>query len=487
LNFSEFSFWWLLLLFSLPFFTVRFIANHFNLWRASFDSVGLAAMSMFLFFNASRSSFVIFVVEIIFNYLMVRQILRCEAKTAKILGTAVIAIDVAILAYFKYLNFFVEDVLDLVLPGVGASWKAQGEVPGMGAIPPGLSFYTFEMVSFVVDSLTSKKKRLVGALDYLNFVSFFPHVVAGPIERRSSLFPQMEGFRFKFTLENFEVGLRWLSLGLFMKFVLADNITPYIDLQETANAWLVWFFAYLFTLRIYFDFAGYSFIAIGLAKILGVKLTLNFLAPYTSQSINEFWSRWHVTLSTWFRDYVFLPLMGSKKQWAPFFLFLTFTLSGFWHGAAWNFILWGAYHGLLLLILRYAGRPFYSLVGQRLFMPQFISWALTLGSVILGCVFFMETNVHRLVTKLQTLVTPGAYSLHNISSAFSSFSGNGAAVLGLTLGLATLVLLLEHIAVWQKRENEYDLLTSPWVSRALLALTILLAANTPSQFIYFEF
>ena len=120
-------------------------------------------------------------------------------------------------------------------------------------------------------------------------------------------------------------------------------------------------------------------------------------------------------------------------------------------------------------------------------MPQFISWALTLGSVILGCVFFMETNVHRLVTKLQTLVTPGAYSLHNISSAFSSFSGNGAAVLGLTLGLATLVLLLEHIAVWQKRENEYDLLTSPWVSRALLALTILLAANTPSQFIYFEF
>ncbi|HEY9751164.1 MAG TPA: MBOAT family protein [Allocoleopsis sp.] len=487
MNFSEFSFWWVLILFSIPFFTVRSIGQYFNLWRGSFDSIGLAAMSLFLFVNASRSSFIIFACELIFNYLLVRLMLRRQGWEAKMIATSLVAIDIAILAYFKYLNFFVEDVLGLLLPGVASSWQAQGGIPGMGAIPPGLSFYTFQMVAFVVDSYTSKKKRPIGVVDYVNFVSFFPQVVAGPIERRADLFPQIEAFRFKFTLDNFEAGLRWLSLGLFMKFVLADNISPYIDLEEASNAWLVWFSAYLFTLRIYFDFAGYSFMALGLAKFVGVKLTINFLAPYTSQSINEFWRRWHVTLSTWFRDYVFLPLMGSRKQWAAFFLFLTFTLSGFWHGAAWNFILWGAYHGLLLLILRYAGRPFYSFIGQRLFMPQFISWILTFGSVILGCLFFMETNVHRLATKLQTLVSPGAYSLANIGNAFSSFSGNEATVLALTLGLATLVLFLEHVAVWQKRESEYDLLTSPWVSRALLALTVLLAANTPSQFIYFEF
>ena len=126
-----------------------------------------------------------------------------------------------------------------------------------------------------------------------------------------------------------ETGLKWISLGLFMKFVLADNIAPYIDLRIADNAWTVWFFAVLFTLRIYFDFAGYSFVAVGIASFLGVKLTVNFLAPYTSQSINEFWRRWHITLSTWFRDYVFLPLMGSNKKWAAFYLFLTFTLSGF--------------------------------------------------------------------------------------------------------------------------------------------------------------
>ncbi|MBD2346458.1 MBOAT family O-acyltransferase [Anabaena subtropica] len=487
MNFSEFSFWWVLLLFSIPYFTVRYVAKLLNLWRGIFDAVGLAAISSLLFVNASRSSFAIFVCEIIFNYVMVWLMLRQQGWKAKAIATTVIIIDIAILAYFKYLNFFVEDVLGLLVPGLAASWQGK-TIPGMGSIPPGLSFYTFQMVAFVVDSYNSRKKQAIGALDYVNFVSFFPQVVAGPIERRGDLFPQIESFRFKFTYENFESGFRWLSLGLFMKFVLADNISPYIKLDQAQNPWLVWFFAFLFTLQIYFDFGGYSFIALGLAKFLGINLTINFLAPYTSQSINEFWRRWHVTLSTWFRDYVFLPLMGKNKKWAPFYLFLTFTLSGFWHGAAWNFIFWGAYHGLLLLIIRYAGRPFYKLVGQQRFlMPQFISWALTFGSVILGCLFFMETNTPRLLEKLQTIVNPWAYSLSNLGAAMSFFSGNEAIALGFTLALAITLLLMEHIGVWQQRECEYDLLLSPWVSRVLLALTVLLAANTPSPFIYFEF
>lgn len=488
MNFSAFSFWWVLLLFSIPYFTVRSIAKSLNLWRGAFDAIGLAAMSLLLFVNASRSSFIIFVCEIIFNYLLVRLMLRQRGWQAKAIATTLIVIDIGILAYFKYLNFFVEEVLGAIVPGLATRWEAQGNLPGMGAIPPGLSFYTFQMVAFVVDSYSSIRKQPIRALDYVNFVSFFPQVVAGPIERRADLFPQIESFRFKFTLDNVELGFRWLSLGLFMKFVLADNIAPYIDLEPSQNAWLVWFFALLFTLRIYFDFAGYSFIALGLGRILGINLTINFLAPYTSQSINEFWRRWHVTLSTWFRDYVFLPLMGKNKNWAPFYLFVTFTLSGFWHGAAWNFILWGAYHGLLLLILRYAGRPFYRFLGQQQFlMPQFISWALTFAAVILGCLFFMETNTPRLVEKLQTLVTPWAYSWSNLSNALISFNSNGAAALVLTLGLAIAVLLMEHIAVWQQRECEYDLLLSPWISRILFGLTILLAANMPSPFIYFEF
>lgn len=413
--------------------------------------------------------------------------LRRRGWEARLIATTVVVIDIAILAYFKYVDFFIEDVLGLFWGGIAESWKQQGGIPGAGAIPPGISFYTFQMVAFVVDSFTSKKKRPIGIIDYVNFVSFFPQVVAGPIERRGDLFPQIESFRFKFTLDNFEYGFRWLSLGLFMKFALADNITPYIKLEEASNAWLVWFYAFLFTLRIYFDFGGYSFMAVGLARMMGVKLTLNFLAPYTSQSINEFWRRWHITLSTWFRDYVFLPMMGANKQWAAFYLFLTFTLSGFWHGAAWNFILWGAYHGALLLVLRYLGRPFYGFVGRYVSQPQFISWALTFGSVTLGCLFFMETNTKRLVQKLLTLVTPGDYSLANLQTAFGSFSLNEGVVLCITLFLSLGLLFLEHLGVWQKCKCEYDLLVSPWVSRILLVLTILFAANTPSAFIYFAF
>ena len=485
MNYSDFSFWWVLILYCVPFFTVRYLGKSLNLWRGIFDSIGLMALSMLLFFNASYSSFIVFACEIIFNYLMVQLILRRQGWQAKLLAGILISFDVGVLAYFKYLTFFVEDVVGLIF-NVPDTWQQSFPIPVFKRIPPGVSFYTFQMVAFVVDSLNARKKRAIAFIDYVNFVAFFPQIVAGPIERRLNLFPQIESFRFKFTVENFELGFRWLSLGLFMKFVLADNIAPYIKLAETGNPWIIWFFAFLFTLRIYFDFAGYSFVAIGIARILGVKLTVNFLAPYTSQSINEFWRRWHVTLSTWFRDYVFLPLMGSKKQLAPLFLFITFTLSGFWHGAAWNFIIWGAYHGALLLLLRYLGRPFHRLVGKYIAQPQFVSWGLTFGSVIFGCLFFMETNGNRLLLKLKTLATPWAYSWSNLSNFFTSFSLNEGTALVFTLVLAIGVLSLEQIAVW-KKQFEYELLLSRWVSPILLGLTILLAANSPSEFIYFEF
>lgn len=486
MNFSDFSFWWILLIFGVPLFTIRALGKRLNLWQDYFDSIGLMVLSLVLFLNASLSSFAVFIFEVIFNYIMVRLMLQRRGWESRAIATFLIVFDVAVLAYFKYLTFFVEDVVGLVTGGMPKNWEQSFPLPVFKKIPPGISFYTFQMVAFVVDSFTAKKKKPLNFIDYVNFISFFPQIVAGPIERRKNLLPQLESFRFKFTVENFEIGLRWLSLGLFMKFVLADNISTYIDLKETANAWLVWFQAFLFTLRIYFDFGGYSFMAVGIAKILGVTLELNFLAPYTSVSIQEFWRRWHITLSNWFRDYVFIPLMGANKKWAPFYLFITFTLSGFWHGAAWNFILWGAYHGALLLLLRYAGRPFQRFVGRWTAKTEFVSWALTFMAVILGCLFFMETDISRLGVKLQTLVTPWAYSFSGVIDAFSSYSVNEVWALVFTMFLAIGVLFLEHLAVWQKRD-EYDLLLSPWVSRILLGLTILLGATIPSAFIYFEF
>lgn len=493
MNYSDFSFWWILIIFSLPFFAVRYVGIYQNLWRDIYDSIGLMSLSMLLFFNASTSSFTVFLLEVIFNYLMVQFMLRCEGERARLIATLLITFNVAVLAYFKYSIFFVEDVIGLVvtIPNdwqqtLGFSLFNHHVSLVSSRIPPGLSFYTFQMIAFVVDSLKTRKKKPIGFVDYLNFVSFFPQIVAGPIERRTTFFPQIEGFRFKFTVDNIYEGFRWLSLGMFMKFVLADNLAPYIDLTNSNNPWTIWFITFLFTLRIYFDFAGYSFIAFGLAKFLGVELTVNFLAPYTSVSINEFWRRWHITLSTWFRDYLFLPLMGSRKQWAAFFLFITFTLSGFWHGAAWNFIIWGAYHGGLLLLLRYFGRPFERWMGKRFAKPQFISWGLTFAAINLGCLFFMDGDIARLLLKLKTIATPWVYTPANLGTLVTSYSVNEGTALIVILTLAIAVLLLEHIAVWQNK-FEYELLLSPWISPALLGLTILLAANIPSEFIYFEF
>ncbi len=443
------------------------------------------ALSLLLFFNASATSFVVFSFQVLVNYLMVALMLRCQGRQAKLIATLLIIFNVAILAYFKYLIFFVDDVVGHLV-NVPKNWQESLPFPIKNQIPPGVSFYTFQMIAFVVDSFTAKNKKPIGFIDYINFVSFFPQIVAGPIERRLDFFPQIQSFRFKFTVDNFVLGLRWLSLGLFMKFVLADNLAPYIELAPATNAWIIWFNTFLFTLRIYFDFAGYSFIAVGLAWFVGVKLIVNFLAPYTSVSINEFWQRWHISLSTWFRDYVFLPLMGRKKQWAAFFLFITFTLSGFWHGAAWNFIFWGAYHGALLLLLRYVGRPFHKLVGKYMARPQFISWGLTFFSVTLGCLFFMDTDSQRLLLKLKTLVTPWAYSLSNFGELFTSYKLNEGILLIVILLLSLAVLLMEHLAVWQNK-YEYELLLASWVSPILLGLAILLGSDNNSQFIYFEF
>lgn len=456
-----------------------------NLWPDILDSLGLMFLSLILFYNASRSSFLIFAFEVVFNYLMVQLMLRREGWQAKLIATIVIVFNVSVLAYFKYLTFFVEDVIGLVVD-VPENWPQLLPIPVKNNIPPGVSFYTFQMISFVVDSLTARRKKPIGFIDYINFVSFFPQIVAGPIERRIDLFPQVSSFRFKFTLENLYEGFRWLSLGFFMKFVLADNLFIFIDVTQDANPWMIWFQAFLFTLRIYFDFAGYSFIAVGLARCLGVRLTLNFLAPYTSENINEFWRRWHITLSTWFRDYVFLQLMGRKKQYASLFLFLTFTLSGFWHGAAWNFIIWGAYHGALLLILRYLGRPFYKFIGKYTdyVKTEFLSWSLTFGAVTLGCMFFMDTDISRLLLKLKTILNPLTYSLSNLASLFNHYTPNQIFALMLLLSLSIGSLMMEYLAIRQEK-FEYELLLS--IAPILFGLTILLAANTPSEFIYFEF
>lgn len=476
MNFTDFAFWWALGLLGLVSWTVIGLARLLGLWREAYDKAALLVVSLALFFNASPISFVILVCELAFNFAMVRVIARADSHFARLGTVAAIIVNLSVLAYFKYLDFFTAAVGG-ALP---LATLAQYSTISRATIPPGISFYTFQKVGFAVDTLRQRPEPPPRAIDYLNFGSFFPLLVAGPIERKRDLLPQMQAFRFRFTAADVERGLRLMTLGLFLKLVLADNLTTFIPLGETHNAVTIWASMLVFGLRIYFDFSGYSLIALGMARVMGVRLTFNFAAPYTARSIQDFWRRWHITLSNWFRDYVYLPLGGSRVPWVAVNILLVFGLSGLWHGAGWNYIAWGLYHGALLVLQR-------QFAGTSWRLPAAVSWMLTFTLVMFGWLFFMETDSARLVAKLQTLVTPAAYSAAGFTQWLSSMGGPEVALLMTVLAMSAAMLIAEARAVHRQEPNAYESMLTPLVSRVLLASLFFLCARSSSDFVYFAF
>ena len=484
MNFTEFSFWWFLLIIGVPAFTLRSISKKLEFWPDNADAYLLALLSLSLFWNAARDSFLIFALEITFNYLAVQIMLRLPINKAKYLALGIIVLDLGILAYYKYINFFLGELLEPIL--LALNWDGLWSISNIyqqsleGArIPPGISFYTFQMVGFVVDSLKGPSRKPINFVDYVNFASFFPQVVAGPIERRTDLLPQLQRFRFRFTTINFSSGIPWLMAGLFMKLVLADNIASYILVEESENAWLIWLSIISFGFRIYFDFAGYSLIALGIAKVIGIDLTLNFRSPYIAANIQDFWRRWHITLSTWFRDYLYIPLGGSRVKWGALNLLTVFAVSGLWHGAGWNFVLWGTYHGLLLVGHRYSK--------GILTLPILISCLLTNVSVFLGWLFFMDSDFNRILAKLSTMVTPSSYGIQMARGAWRTFTDVEQGSLFIVMALIGTVLISEYVCDRSKYPDPYYLLRTNWMTPCLIAAIILLAARTSTEFIYFAF
>jgi alginate O-acetyltransferase complex protein AlgI len=260
--------------------------------------------------------------------------------------------NLGMLAFFKYFNFFVENV-HAVLLGVG--WEIS--LPVLRVIlPVGISFYTFQSLSYTIDVYRGELKARRSLLDFAVFVSLFPQLVAGPIVRAAYLLPQVEQER-RFSFDAARTGLVKIAWGFFKKLVIADNVgvvaNKVFALSDPTFP-ILWAGVFAFAIQIYADFSAYTDIARGVSRWLGFELPENFDHPYFARSPSDFWRRWHISLSTWFRDYVYVPLGGSRGgewRWIRNIL-LTFLLSGFWHGASWNYVLWGAYHGLLLIATR---------------------------------------------------------------------------------------------------------------------------------------
>jgi len=326
---------------------------------------------------------------------------QSSKKNQKILLWCSVLFNLGILGFFKYYNFFIESWIDL-FSSIGYDIKSTWTLNII--LPVGISFYTFQTMSYTIDIFKGKLNPTKDFVSFAAFVSFFTQLVAGPIERATNLLPQILNKR-KFKYEKGVQGLKLIFWGLFKKVVIADTLAPIVNdifenYQDFGGATL-WLGAIYFSFQIYCDFSGYSDIAIGTSKLFGFELMSNFKFPYFSRNIGEFWRSWHISLSTWFRDYLYIPLGGSKKdKWISLRnIFIIFLVSGFWHGANWTFIIWGIFHSILFIpsfIFKTNRKYVSSVIAENSFMPspkEFIQVGTTFILVTIGWVFFRSSTI----------------------------------------------------------------------------------------------
>ena len=342
------------------------------------------------------------ILSTIFDYVIGLNISsQSSKKNQKILLWCSVLFNLGVLGFFKYYNFFIESWIDL-FSSIGYDIKSVWTLNII--LPVGISFYTFQTMSYTIDIFKEKLSPTKDFVSFAAFVSFFPQLVAGPIERATNLLPQILNKR-KFKYEQGVQGLKLIFWGLFKKIVIADTLAPIVndifENYQNFGAATLWLGAIYFSFQIYCDFSGYSDIAIGISKLFGFELMSNFKFPYFSRNIGEFWRRWHISLSTWFRDYLYIPLGGSKKgKWISLRnVLIIFLVSGFWHGANWTFIVWGLFHSILFIpsfVFKTSRKYVNSVIAENSFMPspkEFIQVGTTFILVTIGWVLFRSETI----------------------------------------------------------------------------------------------
>lgn len=333
----------------------------------------------------------------VFGLLINKSLTEGKSRKARCFNVLNIVINIAILALFKYHNFFVESLMNL-FPRIGAEKLLLNLI-----LPVGISFYTFQALSYTIDVYRRKIEPTKDIVQFFAYVSFFPQLVAGPIERATQLLPQFGKEKY-FDYSMAVDGIRQMLWGFFKKIVVADNCAVFVDniwgdyAAQPGSTLLV--AAILFSIQIYCDFSGYSDIAIGCAKLFGIRLMQNFNVPYFSRDIAEFWRRWHISLTTWFRDYIYIPMGGSRVSKSKVIrnTLVIFLVSGLWHGANWTFVAWGAYHAVLFLPLIILGRnrKYTNVVAEGRAFPSLKETGqmlLTLLLAMIGWVLFRSETI----------------------------------------------------------------------------------------------
>lgn len=384
--------------------------------------------------------------------------------------------SLGILAYFKYANFFLWNISQMV----NANFQPLDLI-----LPVGISFYTFQSVSYIIDVYKRRVEPTHTWLEYAFFLSFFPALVAGPIVRADYFLPQIRQNRHA-TRQEVYMGLWLIILGIVKKAVIADYIAQYNDLIFQTPGGYSGFETLMgvigYTMQIYCDFSGYSDMAIGIALIMGFKLAKNFNFPYKSRNLTDFWRRWHISLSTWLRDYIYIPLGGNRKGTARTYLnnFATMLIGGLWHGAAWKFVFWGAMHGAGLAVHK-AGKPWLSRIPD-VWPVRALSWFLTFAFVAALWVFFRADSWQDSVTVLGSI-------FRDFSPAYlPAFAA--ARTLWLILMLVIVVAHCLPTGFWDKAAAWF--VRSPWIVKLLIfivtvQLVLELRSEDVTPFIYFQF
>lgn len=482
----------------------------------------LAVMSLFFYGYWDYRYVPLLLASIGFNYWVGLNIALADKPQRKIWLVSAITINLILLAFFKYANFFLDTI----------NFLGNQTFPALDIIlPVGISFYTFTQIAFLVDTYEGRVAEY-RFLHYLLFVTYFPHLIAGPVLHHREMMPQFaEPGIYRFSASDFAVGLTIFCIGLAKKVLIADNLSPYagslFDNPDSPSLLIAWAGVLAYTFQLYFDFSAYSDMAIGLSRLFGIKLPLNFNSPYKASSISEFWRRWHMTLSRFLRDYLYFPLGGNRTGLLNRYrnLMIVMLLGGMWHGSGWNFIIWGGLHGVYL-VMHHA----WAALSKRLGFPvssrtwTLIATAITFTAVCFAWVFFRSPD---LATSLEIVKGMTGFYGVGLPDAMGSRVGSFASTLeqlGVHFYLGGGSRFIESwgwiafaamLAFFMPNTQEITHLFDPaldfkphlqkpagravakWPSwqpsrqwalfLAALAIASLLSLNRPNEFLYFQF
>jgi alginate O-acetyltransferase complex protein AlgI len=468
------------LLYFLPFFLLAYYLcpNKFKNYLLLISSI------LFYSWGAPKFIFVILGTTIL-DFSLVRLMSKQQdERLRKLFMILSICLNLGLLFYFKYCNFFIENFNDLFAGGATES------IPLLNVVLPiGISFYTFESLTYVVDVYRKEHAPLKNFLDYQLYIILFPKLIAGPIIRYKEIADQIHGRFDSFSYAMALKGFHRFAIGLSKKILLANTLGEYADKAfgmdlNLINGHVAWLGALCYTMQIYFDFSGYSDMAIGIGQMMGFRFPENFNNPYTSRSITEFWRRWHITLGAWMRNYLYIPLGGnrvSSKMRLYFNLWIVFVLSGFWHGASWAFIIWGVFHGTFLILERGWYGKFLEWSGK------WLAFLITFLVINFGWVFFREKTASggfRYIQAMFCFDRPFSEPAINMQVVYTFL------LAALFFSFCTLAKPFQKVQerIYSDALSRSEAVTFTSVSMGLFTLCIsLVTASGFNPFIYFRF